>query len=176
MVAVDLGARRIGVARTDPSGVVALPHSVLDRSGDASDDRRRLAGLVAELGADVVVVGLPVSMSGAEGRATAAARAEVSALRSLLDVPVELFDERLTTVEARRRRRERDLSVPARSAGRRLRQRPLRRPPGVSRLAPIDAEAAAILLEAYLKSRRGRGDPAACAEPPGSPGGEERTT
>ena len=99
---VDLGSRRIGLALSDPSGTIASPYQVLERSGDAGLDRQRLAGIVAETGAEVVVVGLPLSLSGEEGPAAREAEGEARAMAEVLDVPVQVHDERLTTVSAHR--------------------------------------------------------------------------
>ena len=102
VVGLDLGSRRIGVAVSDPSGIIASPHSVIERSGDVNADHEAIAALVAEEMADRVVVGLPISMGGGMGPAARAATAEAEALATVLPVPVETFDERLTTVAADR--------------------------------------------------------------------------
>lgn len=141
-LALDLGEKRIGVAVSDSGGLVALPYGVIERRPDPAVHRREVASLVAESRAEVVVVGLPLSLSGRAGPAASAASAEAEELAALLEVPVELFDERLTTVEAARRRQE--LDAAARRAGRR---RPRRGRPREA----IDAEAAAVLLEAWLR-------------------------
>ncbi len=105
VVGIDLGKRRIGVSVSDSQRVLATPYSVITRSGDTSADRRAIAALVSEFGAGLVVVGLPLTLAGDRGPAASAAVAEASALETELDVPVVLHDERLTTVEADRRRR-----------------------------------------------------------------------
>ncbi len=102
VLALDLGSRRIGVALSDPSGTIASPHSVLERAGDPAADHQAIAALVVELEAERVVVGLPISMGGGMGPAARAAMAESEALATVLAVPVETFDERLTTVAADR--------------------------------------------------------------------------
>ena len=100
---VDLGERRIGLALSDPSRTVASPHDVLRRSGDPAADRRAIVALAFEVGAGVIVVGLPLSLSGKSGPAARAARAEVEAIRAIAgDIEVVLHDERLTTVTAER--------------------------------------------------------------------------
>ena len=63
-IGLDLGTRRIGVALSDSAGTVATPHDVLMRSDDRAGDHVRIAELVAEVGAEVVVVGLPLSLDG----------------------------------------------------------------------------------------------------------------
>jgi putative Holliday junction resolvase len=134
-VGVDLGSRRIGVAVTDAAGTMALPRSVLLRSGDADRDRQALVDLALEVGADVVVVGHPLSLDGTRGPAARAVEAEAEALRVALDahgVGLELFDERLTTVTA-----DRELAA----AG----------VPSRRRRAVVDRSAAAVLLAAWLE-------------------------
>ena len=131
VVGVDLGSRRIGVAVSDATGTLASPHLVLDRTGDPEADHRRLAEIVAEVGAQRVVVGLPLSMSGAAGPAAQAAAAEAAALAAVVGVPVETFDERLTTVSAQRA---------LRAGGTRAR----------AQRRAIDKAAAAVMLQAWL--------------------------
>lgn len=131
-VGIDLGERRIGVAVS--SGSLATPYEVIERSGDRQRDRRAIAALVEETEADVVVVGLPLSLDGSIGPAARAALAEVAALRDTLQVGVETYDERLTTVTADRQLKEQGLDAPAR---RRV----------------VDKVAASILLQAWLDAR-----------------------
>jgi len=161
-VGVDLGERRIGVAVSDAGGVLASPYTVVERSGDVARDRQALVDIVADVGADVVVVGLPLSLSGAAGKAAQAASEEAVALAAVLDVPVATFDERLTTVEAARRRRERAGGAAGgrsggRAGGRRgapggvAGGRKLSR--GAAGRAGIDAEAAAVMLGAWLEAQ-----------------------
>src|SRR5439155_14363676 len=97
VVGLDLGARRIGVAVSDPTGTLASPYEVVERSSRVYEDIRRI---VEETGAERVVVGLPLSLDGRSGAAADAATEEAEALRAVLPVPVELYDERLTTVTA----------------------------------------------------------------------------
>ena len=136
MVGIDLGTRRIGVAVSDITGTLASPHEVLERSGDPAGDHRRLADLVAELGAERVVVGMPLSLGGSAGAAALSAAQEAEALAAVVGVPVETYDERLTTVSAERA---------LRSAG-----TPVR-----ARRKVIDMAAAAVMLQAWLDGRRG---------------------
>lgn len=131
VVGVDLGTRRIGVAVSDATGTLASPHVVLDRSGEPAVDHRRLAEIVVETGAERVVVGLPLSLSGAAGPAARAAAEEADALAVVVGVPVETFDERLTTVSAEQA---------LRAGGTRAR----------SRRKVIDKAAAAVMLQAWL--------------------------
>lgn len=134
VLGLDLGSRRIGVAVSDATGTLASPHGVVERSGDTAADHRRLAELVIELGAERVVVGLPLSMSGGYGPAARAAAEEAAQLAALLPVAVDAYDERLTTVSAQRA---------LRSGGTRARQQ--RR--------VIDQAAAAVMLQAWLDGR-----------------------
>lgn len=161
VVGIDLGERRIGVSVSDSQRVLATPHSVITRGREPSADRRAIAALVSELGAGLVVVGLPLTLAGDRGPAASAAVAEVSALETELDVPVVLHDERLTTVEADRRRR---LPQEAFGAGgsERDRQKARRarpsRPSAASRAhrVGIDAVAATVLLQSWLDQNRGK--------------------
>jgi putative Holliday junction resolvase len=139
-VGLDLGERRIGVAVSDRGGLLASPWTVIERSGERSTDHTRVAALVAEVGAERVVVGLPVSLQGTEGPAARAAREEALALAQVVGVPVELADERLTTVTADRALR----------AGEQRRERSAAR-----RRQVVDQVAAAVMLQAFLDRRRG---------------------
>lgn len=140
-MALDLGTRRIGVAVSDSGGIMATPYGVIERSGDAGTDRARVAEVVAEVGAEAVVVGLPLSMDGTVGPAAAAAIEEAAALRDLLSVPVDMQDERLTTVTANR-------SLAAAGVTGRRRSRAARQ------AGAVDSTAAAIVLQSWLDARR----------------------
>lgn len=142
VAALDLGERRIGVAVSDSGGIFAFPYTVIERSGDPASDRLRIAGVLEELGAERLLVGLPLGLSGAAGHSATAARAEADELSRVVAVPVECVDERLSTVEAARRRRERHGED-----ARRRRRRPVGRD-------GIDAEAAAIILESWLSANK----------------------
>lgn len=135
VVGIDLGTRRVGVAVSDDRAMVATPHTVLPRSGDADADRAAIVALVGELGAGMVVVGLPLSLDGTVGPAARWAGQEADALAALLDVPLELHDERLSTVSALR----------APGTGR-------RRPSRGGR--PVDDQAAAVMLQSWLDGHR----------------------
>ncbi|MDP9402329.1 MAG: Holliday junction resolvase RuvX [Actinomycetota bacterium] len=134
-VGIDLGARRIGVAVSDPEGRVATARQVLRRSGDPAQDYRRLAEIVNEVGAEVVVVGLPLSLNGEMGPAARAAASEAGALAEVVGVPVETHDERLTTVSAERSLSSLALKAPARRQ-------------------VVDMVAAAVILQSWLDRRR----------------------
>jgi putative Holliday junction resolvase len=132
---LDLGSKRIGVAVSDRSGTIASPLTVLQRSGSRRTDHERIAALVREEEAEVVVVGMPRSLSGAQGPAARAATAEIAALASVVDVPVETSDERFTTVTANRALAESGVRGPARRQ-------------------VVDKVAAAVILQSWLDARR----------------------
>jgi len=101
VLALDYGSARCGCAVSDPSGVLATPIEVVvaprSRRGLA-----RLGALVAELGAEHVVVGLPLTLAGGESAQTREAREFAATLADRLPVPVDLYDERFTTRLAER--------------------------------------------------------------------------
>jgi len=134
---LDLGAKRIGVAISDDGRRVASALSMMPRTGMPAEDHRQLASLVASTGANVVIVGLPLSLSGTRGPAALAVLAEVAELRLLLNVPIEVCDERYSTVLARQ----------ALAAGG-------RRP--ADRRALVDKTAAATILQTWLDRQRAR--------------------
>lgn len=129
---LDLGSKRVGVAVSDSDGRVATPVGTVARTGDRVAEHRRIAELVAEWDAEVVVVGLPLSLDGTTGPAARAALDEIEQLQAALDVPVVSHDERLTTVTAHARLRERGVK-------------------GRRRTAVVDQTAAAVLLQAWLE-------------------------
>jgi putative Holliday junction resolvase len=131
---LDLGSKRIGVAVSDRSGTIASPLLVLQRTGSPAEDHRRIAALVAEEECERVVVGLPLSLDGSMGPAAKGAVAEAEALATVVGVPVETYDERLTTVTADNALREAKMRAEAR---RRL----------------VDKIAAAVMLQAWLDGR-----------------------
>ena len=136
VLALDLGSKRIGVAVSDLTGTIASPRTVLARSRSRRQDHERIAALVREEEADLVVVGLPISLSGAEGPAARAARTEAEALATLIAVPLETFDERLTTVTAERALADAGVRGPARRQ-------------------VVDKVAAAVILQSFLDRRAG---------------------
>lgn len=132
---MDLGARRIGIAVSDDAGAVALPRPYIERGSTRDQDHDAIARVVEEVGARVVVVGLPRSLDGRLGAAARAAQDEVQALaRRLEGVHVETHDERFTTVLAH---------AALADAGRSARDRRKR----------VDSAAAAVLLQSWLDSR-----------------------
>jgi putative Holliday junction resolvase len=96
VLALDHGEARCGCAVSDPSGTLATPLTAIERP-DSRKGLTRLAALAEELGAERLVVGLPLTLAGEEGEQAAAARAFADALRQRVRVPVDLYDERLTT-------------------------------------------------------------------------------
>ncbi len=119
------------MAVSDGGGLLATPYAVVKRVGDRTVEHARLAELVDETGAAIVVVGLPLSLDGAVGPAAAGVRSEIRGLRRRLAVPVEEIDERFTTVTAHPQ-----LGAAGVSARKR---RDL-----------VDAVAASVLLQAWL--------------------------
>ena len=93
----------MGLAMTDELGIIASPYDVLPNGADVYDS---IAGVIADKSVGKIIVGLPVTLSGDEGEAAAAARAFAEILTARVAVPVELFDERLTTRAAERAMRE----------------------------------------------------------------------
>jgi len=150
---VDLGAVRIGLAVTDSARTVAIPRGVLARRGDEGADHDAIAELARELGATVVVVGVPLSLDGGIGPAAGRVIAEAARLADALSVPVETIDERFSTVEASRRQKETDASGRRGGAfrGRVARRRAFR---GRGARPPVDAGAAAVILQAYIDRAR----------------------
>ena len=135
ILGVDLGARRIGLAVSDPSGIIASPLGTIERSGDDHRDRVAIVAAASESEATIVVVGLPREMSGRMGPAAKAAKAEVEALRALAPALVfELVDERMTTVIATR-------SLIDAGVRRKARKQ------------TVDKVAAAVILQSYLETR-----------------------
>ena len=121
VVALDYGSARCGVAVSDPSGTLATPLEPVLRPGSRAGVRR-IAALVMSLGAERVVVGLPLSLGGGDSAQTRETRAFAERLRGAISVPVELYDERFTTTLAER------------SGG----------------ASSLDSRAAAVLLEEWL--------------------------
>jgi putative Holliday junction resolvase len=128
---VDVGTVRVGVARSDPHGILATPLVTLP-AGDVT----ALAALVREHEAAGVVIGLPRTLRNREGAAAAMARDFGTALAAVIEpVPVRYLDERLTTVSAERKLAERGIR-------------------GRSRRAVVDQAAAVELLQHWLDGRR----------------------
>lgn len=145
MLALDLGAKRIGVAVCDGDGRVATPVTTVHRHRDRPRLHRELADLVAEWEAEMVLLGLPIDLDGEIGPAAAAVLTERDELAEVLPVPIEVHDERFTTKIADRALRERgDLD-------------------GRARRKVVDMVAAAVILQDWLD--RGAGSAADQEEP-----------
>jgi putative Holliday junction resolvase len=151
-VGLDLGTQRIGVAVSDTSGLLATPRTIIERSGDPARDWAQVEAIVTEVGAEVLVVGVPVSLDGRSDRSTAAAAAEEArAMGEKLGITVELQDERLTTALAMRLGHLTAATEPESTP------RKARRRKAGPRRRRYDAEAAALILQSWLDGRR-RGD------------------
>jgi putative pre-16S rRNA nuclease len=143
---IDPGDARIGVASSDPSGILATPVETVARG---PGDLDRLATLMDELGAVRIYVGLPRSMSGGEGPSAGKVRAFARELSSRVQpVPVRLCDERLSTVTAEGQ---------LRGQGRK----------GKKRRAVVDQAAAVVILQGALERERQTGTLAGELVPPG---------
>jgi putative Holliday junction resolvase len=128
VLALDHGEARCGCAVSDPSGTLATPLSAIERP-DTRKGLARIATLAEELGAERVLVGLPLTLAGDEGGQAARAREFAEKLERRVRVPVDLYDERLTTRMADATRGKAD----------------------------ADSVAAAHLLESYLTARGSSG-------------------
>jgi putative Holliday junction resolvase len=140
-IGVDVGSVRVGVAGSDPAGVLATPVTTLRRDVRTGRDLDELSGIVSERAAVEVLVGLPRTLANRDGAAVEAAREYAGALATRVDpIPVRLVDERFSTVEATRG---------LRAAG--VKGRSMRK--------VIDAAAAVVLLQAALDTERATGNP-----------------
>jgi putative holliday junction resolvase len=101
VLALDYGRARCGCAVSDPTGVLATPLDAIPAPASRRGRARRRAR-VARLGVQRIVVGLPLSLSGGDSTQTAETRAFAEGLQRAVEVPVELYDERFTTVMAQR--------------------------------------------------------------------------
>lgn len=135
-LALDLGERRIGLAISDPLGLTAQGLPSLKRTSKR-EDFSALLRLIREMQVSRIVVGLPLHMSGREGSQAAAAREFARALAERTGLPVELWDERLTTVEAERVLRASGVSHRKRSE-------------------VIDRLSAVLILQSYLEAQAAR--------------------
>lgn len=129
VLALDYGAARCGVAVSDPTGTLATPLEPILRPGTRVG-LRQVAALAHELGAERIVVGLPVSLSGGDSAQTRATRQFADRLGAVTRVPIELYDERFTT------------SLAQQAGGE----------------SSLDSRAAAVLLDEWLNVRRARAD------------------
>ena len=135
MLAVDLGDARMGLAVSDPTGIVVTPLEALVRV-DGSDDILAVATVAQEWDVAAIVIGLPLGMDGRRGLQARKALEFCDRLKNTTSTPVSTWDERLSTVEAAARLRDAGVRA-SRDRGR------------------LDSAAAAVILEAFLASRRG---------------------
>ncbi len=133
VLAVDHGEKRIGLAISDSTGALARPLKVI-RHTNRETDVRLVRETAAEQGAELIVVGQSFDEEGQPNAAGRRAQRFADVLKTQSVVPVMLWDESMSTQDARTRRREAGVRKRARSA-------------------PVDAEAAAIILQSYLESR-----------------------
>ncbi|HET9401527.1 MAG TPA: Holliday junction resolvase RuvX [Candidatus Acidoferrales bacterium] len=138
ILALDYGEKRIGLALSDEPGVSSNPLAILQRKNRAAD-LRELREIARKNGVTALVVGLPLHLNGSESEMAAKARAFAERLRKHLGLPVELFDERLTSWEA-----SQHVSQSVRRG---------KKPSTATR----DDVAAAILLRDYLEARNSSG-------------------
>ncbi|HZD54646.1 MAG TPA: Holliday junction resolvase RuvX [Candidatus Aquicultoraceae bacterium] len=101
ILGLDYGSRRIGAAISDPLGIIAQPLSAIRRRGNEKDVDA-VGGLVREYAVDAVLIGLPLTLGGEEGDQAKKARLFGDRIRDRLKIPVETWDERMTTVQAER--------------------------------------------------------------------------
>ena len=99
LVGIDVGTKRFGVAVSDPMKIFASPHEVIQAPSD-KQALRAVARICAEQEAEALVVGLPLNMDGSEGPAAERVEMLVEKLRGMVDIPIVLWDERLTTKTA----------------------------------------------------------------------------
>ena len=97
VIALDLGAKRIGVAVSDPDGKVATPVTTVLRHKDTPRLHRELVDLAHEWEAELILLGLPIALDGTIGPAATAILAERDQLAAVSDLPIEVHDERMTT-------------------------------------------------------------------------------
>ena len=134
VLGIDLGSKRIGVAVSDRSGTIASPLTTVLRSGDRKVDHRHIAEIVRDEEAEALVVGLPLSLSGAHGASAEAAVTEANEMASVVGVPVFVHDERFTTKTAHEVLMANKMKAQAR---RRV----------------VDKVAAAVMLQSWLDSK-----------------------
>lgn len=133
ILGLDLGGRRIGVAVSDPTGTLAVPLLTISHTA-LRHDLAEVVQLAKSRGVERIVVGWPRNMDGTSGPAARKAEAFARALREVVDVPVDLWDERLSTAAADRALIE--------AGARREHRRAVR-----------DRVAAALIVQTYLEAR-----------------------
>ena len=130
---LDIGDRRIGVALSDPEGILASPFTIINCQGDMTDVEA-ITDIISQQQVKKVIVGLPRSMDGSLGKQAEKVKAFTQKLCSHTEVPVEFRDERLTTVSAKRLMRDANTKK-------------------ARRKAKYDAIAAALILQGYLDEK-----------------------
>jgi putative Holliday junction resolvase len=128
ILALDVGDSRIGLALSDPLGILASPLTIVDRTDDASAIEK-IVDIICEKGVGLVIAGLPLNMNGSLGLQAEKTKSFITELSRFINVPVEYRDERLSTVSAR------DLIQGVRKT---------------TRATRYDAAAAALVLQSYL--------------------------
>lgn len=136
LIGLDVGRKRIGIAASDPTGLLASGVQVLERTSLVRDVGA-IDTFARRVKAARIIVGYPLSLSGEAGPQAQEVEKFAEALRERVSVPVELWDERLSTLEADRRMQE------AGVGGRKRRER-------------VDMAAAILILQSYLDSVRGQ--------------------
>lgn len=134
VLALDLGKRRIGLAMSDELRLTAQGLNTLERT-NIREDLARLTEIASANNVSLILIGNPLHMSGREGTQAEKAREFGARLHATSGIPVEFWDERLTTVEAQRVLRQSGISIEKRAAA-------------------VDRLSAVILLESYLDSQR----------------------
>ena len=137
ILAIDFGSRRMGLAVSDLLGITAQGIDTLERKNKRSDFAR-LERVLREYQVQEIVLGNPLRMSGEEGRQSQKVAEFAEELRKKFQLPVHLFDERLTSAEANRLLREADVSIEKRAKA-------------------VDRMAAVLILQAFLQSRASAG-------------------
>ena len=137
VLAIDYGSRRMGMAVSDPLGITAQGLATLERKNKRSDFAR-LEKTIREYQVREIVLGYPLRMSGEEGTQSQKVAEFAEQLRNKFQLPVHLWDERLTSAEANRLLREAELSTKKRARA-------------------VDRMAAVLILQAFLQARSLRG-------------------
>lgn len=135
ILALDVGDKRIGVAVSDDTGTFAFPFTTIERTASEKADLRSIVRIIDEEGISTVVVGIPIMLDGTEAAQAGKVRAFAEKLARRLRIPVEYWDESLSTVEADQVLIEADKSRKARKK-------------------VVDKTAAAIILRSYLEAKR----------------------
>ena len=131
ILGLDIGGRRIGTALSDPLGILASPHSIIERRDDESAIKA-ISELASQHDIGRIVVGLPLSLDGNEGQQAARVKAFTTGIEAAVDIPLEYKDERLSTVTANELLKQ--------SGGKKTR-------------GADDAAAAAVILQSYLEEK-----------------------